>query len=104
VCKEERRRRRERPVVNRSGYKGEIINTAEYLHTNYKEEQFVNIVKSYENTQPNSTVKTAAKVTEELSQSNNYRDTKQRTKTCKGKIERDLKEKLENQSNTWRVY
>ena len=54
--------------------KAEIINTAEYLHTNDKEQQFVNIVKSYENTTPNmnSTVKRAAKVREELSQSNNY--------------------------------
>ena len=27
-------------------YKAEIINIAEYLNTNYKEDQFVNIVKS----------------------------------------------------------
>ena len=34
-------------------YKAEIINIAEYLNTNYKEDQFVNIVKNYESTQPN---------------------------------------------------
>ena len=35
-----------------AAYKAEIINIAEYLNTNYKEDQFVNIVKSHENTQP----------------------------------------------------
>ena len=37
-----------------------------------KKEQFVNIVKSHESTQPNmnSIIKTAAKITEELSQPN----------------------------------
>jgi hypothetical protein len=51
-------------------YKAEIINIAEYLNTNYKKDQFVNIVKSHESTQPNmnSIIKTAAKITEELSQ------------------------------------
>ena len=47
-------------------YKAEIINIAEHLNTNYKEDQFVNIVKSHESTQPNvnSIIKTAAKITE----------------------------------------
>jgi len=36
-----------------SAYKAEIINIAEHLNTNYKEDQFVNIVKSHESTQPN---------------------------------------------------
>jgi len=47
-------------------YKAEIIHIAEYLNTNYKEDQFVNIVKSHESTQPNvnSIIKTAAKITE----------------------------------------
>ena len=60
-------------------YKAEIINIAEYLNTNYKEDQFVNIVKSYESTQPNmnSIFKTAAKITEELSQPNEKSDAKQ---------------------------
>jgi len=60
-------------------YKAEIINTAEYLNTNYKEDQFVNIVKSHESTQANmnSTIKTAAKITEELRQPYEKSDTKQ---------------------------
>jgi len=33
--------------------KAEIINIAEYLNKNYKEEQFVNNVKSHESTHPN---------------------------------------------------
>ena len=52
-----------------AAYKAEIINIAEYLNTNYKEDRFVNVVKSQESTQPNmnSIIKTAAKITEELS-------------------------------------
>jgi hypothetical protein len=59
-------------------YKAEIINIAKYLHTNYAEDQFVNIVKSHAGNQPNmsSTIKTAAKVAEELNQSNGNSDTK----------------------------
>jgi hypothetical protein len=34
-------------------YKAEINNIAEYLNTNYKEDQFVNIVKKHESIQPN---------------------------------------------------
>ena len=33
-----------------AAYKAEIINIAEYLSTNYKEDQFVNIVKNHEST------------------------------------------------------
>ena len=61
-------------------HKAEIINIEEYLNTNYKEDQFVNIVKSHESTQPNinSIIKTAAKITEELlSQPNETSDAKQ---------------------------
>jgi len=61
-------------------YKAELINIAEYLNTNYKEDQFVNIVKSHESTQPNMNsiiIKTAGKITEELSQPNEKSDTKQ---------------------------
>ena len=36
-----------------AAYKVEIINNAEYLNTNYKEDQFVNVVKNHESTQPN---------------------------------------------------
>jgi len=62
-----------------AAYKAEIINIAEYLNTNYKEDQFVNTVKSHESTRPNmnSIIKTAAKITEELSQSNEKSDAKQ---------------------------
>ena len=47
-----------------AAYKAEITSIAEYLNTNYKVDQFVNIVKSYESTQPimNSIIKTAAKI------------------------------------------
>jgi len=50
-------------------YKAEIINIAVYLNTNYKEDQFVNIVKSHESTQPNmnSIIKTKENITGELS-------------------------------------
>jgi len=34
-------------------YKAEIINIAEFLNTNYKEDHFVNIVKNQESIQPN---------------------------------------------------
>ena len=62
-----------------AAYKAEIINIAEYLNTNYKQDQFVNIVKSHESTQPkmNSIIKAAAKITEELSQPNEKSDAKQ---------------------------
>ena len=35
-----------------AAYKAEIINIAEYLNKNYKEEQFVNILKNHESIQP----------------------------------------------------
>ena len=49
-----------------AAYKAEIINVAEYLNTNYKD-QFVNTVKNHESTQPNmnSIIKSAAKITAE---------------------------------------
>jgi len=58
-------------------YKAEIINTAKYLHTKYAEDQLVNTVKSQAGNQPNmnSTTETAAKVAEELNQSNGNIDT-----------------------------
>ena len=59
-------------------YKAEIMNTAVYLNTNCKKDQFVSIVKSQESTQPNmNSIKTAAKITEELSQPNEKSDAKQ---------------------------
>jgi hypothetical protein len=62
-----------------AAYKAEIINIAEYLNTNYKEDQFVDVVKSHESIQPsmNSTTKIAAKITEELSQLNEKSEAKQ---------------------------
>ena len=53
-----------------AAYKAEIINIAEYLNTNYKEDQFVNIIKNHESTQPNmnSVLKLATKIIEELCQ------------------------------------
>jgi hypothetical protein len=66
-------------VQIKAAYKAEIINIAEYLNTNYIEDQFVNIVKSHESTQPsmNSIIKTAAQITEELNQPNEESDAKQ---------------------------
>ena len=51
-----------------AAYKAEIINIAEYLNTNYKNDQLVNIVKNHENTQPaiNSVTRLAAKIMEEF--------------------------------------
>jgi DNA-binding transcriptional regulator LsrR (DeoR family) len=65
-------------VQVKASYKAEITSTAEYLNTNYKVDQVVNIVKSYECTQPtmNSIIKTAAKITEELSEPNEKSDAK----------------------------
>ena len=62
-----------------AAYKAEIINIAEYLNTNYTEDQFVDIVKNHESTQPNmnSIIKTAVNITEELSQPNEKSDAKQ---------------------------
>ena len=51
-----------------AAYKAKIINIAEYLNTNYKTYQLVNIVKNHENKQPamNSVTRLAAKIVEEL--------------------------------------
>jgi len=82
-----------------AAHKAEIINAAEYLNTNYKEAQFVNIVKSHESTQPNMNliIKTAAKITEELRKQNEKSDAKQdgiqQTKAILGE---SLKKKWKN--------
>jgi len=62
-----------------AAYEAEIINISEYLNTNYKEDQFVNIVTNHESTQPNmnSIIKTAVNITEELIQPNEKSDAKQ---------------------------
>jgi len=82
-----------------AAYKAEIINSAEYLNTNCKEDQFVNIAKNHESTQPNmnSIIKTAAKITEELSQPNEKSDTKQDgIQHTEGRLGESLKEKWKN--------
>jgi len=80
--------------------KAEIINFAEYLNTNYKEDQFVNIAKNRESTLPNmnSIIKTIAKITEELSQPNEKSDTKQDgMQHTEGRLGEFLKGKWENE-------
>jgi hypothetical protein len=75
-----------------AAYKTEIINTEEYLNTKYKGDQFVNIVKNHESTQPNmnSIVKLAAKMIEDLNKRNEKNDAKedeiQHTKTKLGEV------------------
>jgi hypothetical protein len=68
-----------RLVQVNAAYKTEILNIAEYLKTNYKGDQFVNIVKNHESTQPNmnSIIMLAARITYHLSQLNGTNDTKQ---------------------------
>jgi hypothetical protein len=61
--------------------------------SNYKEDQFANIVKNHESTQPNmnSIIKTAAKIKEELSQPNEKSDAKQDgIQDTKAKLEESL--------------
>jgi hypothetical protein len=57
-------------------FKAEIINSAGYLNTKYKEDLFVEIVKSRESNQLNinSTIKTATKAVEELNPSSENSD------------------------------
>ena len=75
------------------------MNIAEYLNTNYKEDQFVSIAKSQESTQPNmnSIIKTAAKITEESSQPNEKSDAKQGgIQHIKARLGESLKKKWKN--------
>jgi hypothetical protein len=102
----------ERPYVKRkeggrrliqveAAYKAEKTNIAECLNTNYKLDQFVNIVKSYESTQPSviSIIKTAAKIAEELSQPNEKSDAKQEgIQHTKARLEEVLKNKRKTKS------
>ena len=59
-------------------YNAEVISFMGYLNTEYTEDQFGNIVTSQQSNQPNinSTIKIAAKVVEELNQSDENSDTK----------------------------
>jgi len=86
-------------IIIEAAYKAEIINIAEYLNTNYKEDQFVNIAKRHESAQPimNSIIKTASKITEELSQPNEKSDAKQDgVQHTKARLGESLKEKWKN--------
>jgi len=82
-----------------AAYKAEITSIAEYLNTDYKVDQFVNIVKSYESKPPtmNSIIKTAAKIAEELSQPNEKSDAKQEgIQHIKARLGEVLKNKWKN--------
>jgi hypothetical protein len=82
-----------------AAYKTEIINTAEHLNKKYKEDQFVNIIRSHDSSQPNmnSTVKAAAKIIDELSQSNENNDMKKDgIQNTKARLAESLKKKWEN--------
>ena len=78
-----------------ASYKAEIINTAEYLNRNYKEDQFVNIVKNHESIQPNmnSVLKLPTNIIEELSQPHVKSGGTQHTKA---RLREDLKEEWKN--------
>jgi hypothetical protein len=82
-----------------AAYKTEIINIAECLNKKHKEDQFVNIIRSHNSSQPNMnlTVRTASKVIDELSQPNENNDMKQdEIQNTKARLEESLKEKWEN--------
>jgi hypothetical protein len=86
-------------VQAEAAYKAEMINIAEYLNTNYKEDQFVNIVKNHETTQPhiNSIIKSAAKIIEELNRLNGKSDAKQdEIEHTKARLGEVLKKKWKN--------
>ena len=69
-------------------YNAEIINIVEHLNTNYKVDQFVNIVKNHESTQPkmNSILKLATKIIKEVSQHHVNTDGTQYTKARLGEV------------------
>ena len=92
-----------RLVQVETAYKAELINIAEYLNTNYKDGQFLNIVKNHESTQPNmnSVLKLATKIIEELRQLHVKNDGTQHTKA---RLREVLKEKWNNKVNAWAVH
>jgi septation ring formation regulator EzrA len=84
-----------------AAYKTEIINITEYLNTKYIGDQFVNIVKNYESTQPNmnSIVKLAAKIIEDLNKLNEKNDAKQdEIQHTKAKLGEVLKKNWKNKA------
>ena len=86
-------------VQTEVAYKAEIINIAEYLNTNYKDDQFVNTVKNHASTQSNmnSITKSAAKIIEELNQLNGKSYAKQdEIQYTKARLGEVLKKKWKN--------
>jgi len=86
-----------------AAYKAEIINIAEYLNTNYKEDPFVNIAKNRESTLPNtnSILMLATKIIEELSQPHVKSDGTQHTKARLGGF---FLKKMEKQDDAWAIH
>jgi hypothetical protein len=88
-------------------YRAKITSTAEYHNTNCKVYQFVNIVKSYESTQPtmNSIIQTATKIAKELSQPNAKSNAKQEgIQHTKARLGEVLKNKWKKQSKACAVH
>jgi hypothetical protein len=86
-------------VQVKAAYKAKIINIAEYLNTKYTEDQFVNIVKVHESTQPNmnSILTSAAEIIEELVQLTGKNVAKQdEMQHTKGRLGEVLKKKWKN--------
>jgi hypothetical protein len=90
----------------KAAYKTEIINIAEYLNNKYKEDQFVNIIRSHDSNQPDmiSTVTAAAKIIDELSQPNENNDMKQDgIQNTKARLAESLKKKW-GKNHAWPVH
>jgi hypothetical protein len=82
-----------------AAYKTEMINTVEYLNKKYKEDQFLNTIRSHDSNQPNmsSTVRAAMKIIDVLSQSNENNDMKQDgIQNTKARLAESLKGEWEN--------
>ena len=80
-------------------YKAEVISFTEYLNTKYTEDQFVNIVTSHQSYQHymNSTIIIAAKIVEELNQSDENSNTnKEGMQHTKARLEEFLNKKLDS--------
>jgi len=80
-------------------YKAEVISFTDYLNTKYTEDQFVNIVTSHQSYQHymNSTIIIAAKIVEELNQSDENSNTnKEGMQHTKARLEEFLNKKLDS--------
>jgi len=81
-------------------YKAEVISFTEYLNTKYTEDQFVNIITSHQSNQPdmNWIIEIAAKIVEELNQSDENSDTKKEgMQHTKARLEESLKKKWDRE-------